>query len=84
VAAAGSTSWHGFATAIVEGLRARGIPMKVERVIPIASADYPTKAHRPINSRLDLSKLSLLLGRSTPDWSAGLETVLDDLVVSGI
>lgn len=84
VAAAGSTSWHGFATAIVEGLRTRGIPMKVERVIPIGTADYPTKAHRPINSRLDLSKLSQVLGRSTSDWSAGLETVLDDLVVSGI
>ncbi len=84
VAAAGSTSWHGFATAIVEGLRARGVPLKVERVVPIATADYPTKAHRPVNSRLDLSKLSEVLGRSTPDWSAGLATVLDEFVVSGI
>lgn len=84
VAAAGSTSWHGFATAIVEGLRARGVPLKVERVVPIATADYPTKAHRPVNSRLDLSKLSQVLGRSTPDWSAGLATVLDEFVVSGI
>jgi dTDP-4-dehydrorhamnose reductase len=84
VAAAGSTSWHGFATAIFEGLRARGVPLKVERVVPIGTADYPTKAHRPINSRLDLSKLSEVLGRSTPDWSAGLATVLDEFVVSGI
>ncbi|NQW51177.1 MAG: dTDP-4-dehydrorhamnose reductase [Rhodospirillales bacterium] len=84
VAATGSTSWHGFATAIVEGLRARGVPLKVERVVAIGTADYPTKAHRPINSRLDLSKLSEVLGHSTPDWSAGLATVLDEFVVSGI
>jgi dTDP-4-dehydrorhamnose reductase len=84
VAAAGSTSWHGFATAIFEGLRARGVPLKVERVVPIGTADYPTRAHRPINSRLDLSKLSQVLGRSTPDWSAGLAAVLDEFVVSRI
>jgi dTDP-4-dehydrorhamnose reductase len=84
VAAAGSTSWHGFATSIVEGLRARGVPLKVERVVAIGTADFPTKAQRPINSRLDLSKLSQVLGRSTPDWSAGLTTALDDLAASGI
>ncbi len=83
VAAAGSISWHGFATAIVDGLRARGTPLKAQRIVAISTAEYPTKAQRPINSRLDLSKLSEVLGHSTPDWSAGLETVLDDLVASG-
>ncbi|MFN4016083.1 MAG: dTDP-4-dehydrorhamnose reductase [Reyranella sp.] len=84
VAAAGSTSWHGFATSIVEGLRTRGVPLKVERVVAIGTADFPTKAQRPANSRLDLSRLSQLLGHSTPDWSAGLATVLDDLAASGL
>lgn len=84
VAAAGSTSWHGFATSIVEGLRTRGVPLKVERVVAIGTADFPTKAQRPANSRLDLSRLSQALGRSTPDWSAGLATVLDDLAASGL
>jgi dTDP-4-dehydrorhamnose reductase len=84
VAASGSTSWHGFATAIVEGLRAKGVSMKVERVVPIGTADYPTKAQRPMNSRLDLSKLSKVLGHSTPDWPAGLGAVLDELVAAGI
>ena len=84
VAAAGSTSWHGFATSIVEGLRMRGVPLKVERVVAISTADFPTRAQRPANSRLDLSKLSQVLGRSPPDWSAGLATVLDDLAASGL
>lgn len=84
LAAGGSTSWHGFATAIVEGMRIRNIPTKAEKIIPISTADYPTKAQRPTNSRLDLSKLSQVLGRSPPDWSAGLETELDHLVSSGI
>jgi dTDP-4-dehydrorhamnose reductase len=58
--------------------------LKVERVTAIGTADFPTKAQRPINSRLDLSKLSQILGRSTPDWSVGLTTVLDDLAASGV
>ena len=84
LAAAGSTSWHGFATAIVAGLRARGVPLKVDRVLPIRTAEYPTRAQRPINSRLDLTRLSQVLGRVPPDWSAGLERVLDDPAVSGL
>ena len=56
VAASGCTSWCGFATAIVDGLRARGRAIKTERVIPIRTEEYPTKARRPQNSRLDLSR----------------------------
>jgi dTDP-4-dehydrorhamnose reductase len=58
VEASGCTSWCGFATAIVDGLRARGRAIKTERVIPIRTEEYPTKARRPQNSRLDLSRLS--------------------------
>jgi dTDP-4-dehydrorhamnose reductase len=83
VAAAGSTSWHGFATAIVEGLRTRGVRLKVERIVPIGTAEYPTRARRPMNSRLDLARLSEVLGHSPPDWSTGLYAVLDEFVAQG-
>jgi len=62
VTASGETSWHGFATAIVDGLRARGVPLAVERVLPISTEDYPTPAKRPRNSRLDLSPLREVFG----------------------
>lgn len=80
VAASDSTSWHGFATAIVEGSRARHMRLLVERIVPIASTEYPTKAQRPLNSRLDLSRLSQALGIVPPSWTTGLKTELDRVV----
>ncbi|MDB5580896.1 MAG: NAD(P)-dependent oxidoreductase [Bradyrhizobium sp.] len=80
--ASDSTSWHGFATAIAEGLQAKGVKLKATRILPIATTEYPVKAQRPLNSRLDLTKLSNLLGRSTPHWSSGLGTAIDEMVAS--
>jgi dTDP-4-dehydrorhamnose reductase len=79
VAAAGETSWHGFAAAIVDGLKARGTGLAVTRVTPIATADYPTKARRPANSRLDLARLRELFGVTTRRWEDALEPELDRL-----
>jgi dTDP-4-dehydrorhamnose reductase len=72
VTAAGETSWHGFAAAIVEGLRSRGVTLAVERVVPIRSDEYPTKARRPHNSRLDLRRLHDVFGIMPPRWEDDL------------
>ena len=77
---AGETSFHGFATAIVTGLRSRGIKLQVEKILPIGTGDFPTKARRPANSRLDLSRLRAVFGITMPAWNAALETELDELV----
>jgi dTDP-4-dehydrorhamnose reductase len=79
LATAGATSWHGFAVAIVEGLRARHADIKVERIVPIRTEDYPTKAVRPRNSRLDLGRLAQVFGIVTPGWAAALDPVLNQL-----
>jgi dTDP-4-dehydrorhamnose reductase len=79
-AAAGETSWHRFAEAIVSGLRARGVPLVAERVVAIRTEDYPTPAKRPMNSRLDLERLRLVFGVSPAPWQEGLEPELDQLV----
>ena len=79
LAASGETSWHGFASAIVEGLKARGVALTVERIVPIASKDYPTKARRPQNSRLDLSRLESIFGIAPPPWQDALAPELDRL-----
>ncbi|MDA9499492.1 dTDP-4-dehydrorhamnose reductase [Bradyrhizobium sp. CCBAU 11357] len=73
----GSTSWHGFASAIVEGLRSRGVPLKATEVLPIATKDYPTKATRPANSRLDLTRLKEAYGLVPPAWERALAEELD-------
>ncbi|WFU39435.1 dTDP-4-dehydrorhamnose reductase [Bradyrhizobium sp. CB82] len=78
----GSTSWHGFASAIVEGLRSRGVPLKVADVVPIATKDYPTKAARPANSRLDLTRLKEAYALLPPAWDIALAAELDAFVTS--
>jgi dTDP-4-dehydrorhamnose reductase len=77
---AGETSWHGFANAIIGGLKSRGVRLAVENVVPIATADFPTKAVRPGNSRLDLSQLKQRFGVAMPTWQQALERELDTFV----
>jgi dTDP-4-dehydrorhamnose reductase len=79
LAASGETSWYGFVCAIVEGLKARGVAVAAKRIVPIASADYPTKARRPQNSRLDLSRLQSIFGITPPSWHIALSPELDRL-----
>jgi dTDP-4-dehydrorhamnose reductase len=78
-AASGETSWHGFAEAIVEGLRARDVPLEAERVVAIRTEDYPTPARRPANSRLDLERLRTVFGINPAPWQEALAPELDQL-----
>jgi dTDP-4-dehydrorhamnose reductase len=79
IAASGETSWHGFATAIVEGLRRRGVELAVKSILPVRTEDYPTKANRPHNSRFDLAQLQEVFDVTTPSWREALEVELDVL-----
>lgn len=80
LAAGGATSWCGFAREIVNGLKRRDVRVATERVVPIASADYPTAAVRPLNSRLDLSRLCETLDVEPTPWTTLLDAELDQLV----
>lgn len=64
---AGTTSWYGFASAIVQHLVAHGASSVVE-VTPIDSADYPTAARRPKNSLLSCVRLRQRFGIELPSW----------------
>jgi dTDP-4-dehydrorhamnose reductase len=75
--ASGAASWHDFAVAIVTGLKARGVPVQAKRIIPIKTSEFPTKAQRPLNSRLDLTRVSGLLGHAIPSWQSALDQVLN-------
>ena len=76
VATSGETSWHGFATAIVDRLRARGNRLQIASIVPVRTQDYPSRARRPHNSRLDLSRLSRQFGIVPPAWEDALSTEL--------
>src|SRR5215475_10769347 len=79
ISAAGETSWHGFATAIVQGMKSRGVSLKVQSIEPILTSDFPTKARRPLNSRFDLTRVAEIFGIKTPRWDEALVCELDVL-----
>lgn len=62
----GEASWADLAEAVFDEAAARG--RRVTRVKRIATADYPTPARRPANSRLDNRKLARVYGVELPDW----------------
>lgn len=77
--AAGQTSWHGFAEAIMDEALAAGLLARRPRVLPIATADYPTPARRPAYSVLDTTKAQREFGLAPPAWRAGLRATLREL-----
>lgn len=81
LAAAGETTWHGFACALLDEARALGLEpaVKVRRVVPIATADYPLPARRPANSRLDCDLLARQTGLRLPRWRESLRMCLEDM-----
>lgn len=74
-AGSGSTTWHGLACAVFEEAARYG--SRVPRVDPITTAEYPTKAMRPANSRLDCSKLAAVFDVRLPPWRASLGRTID-------
>ena len=71
----GATSWHGLACAAFEAAARRGL--RAPTVTPIATADWPTPARRPPDSRLDCGKLARVFGVSLPDWRASVSRVVE-------
>ena len=72
--ATGETSWYGFACTIADHLQGQGLLRA--RIEPILSANYPTAAQRPLNSRLSCSRLQRDWQIELPDWQAALSQCL--------
>jgi dTDP-4-dehydrorhamnose reductase len=77
-AGSGSTTWHGLATAAFAAAAEHGRP--VPHVAAIATADWPTPARRPPDSRLDCSKLASVFGVRLPDWQSSLVRTVEAIV----
>ena len=72
----GVASWYDFAVAIFEEARKLNFPLKIERIVPITTADYPTLALRPAYSVLNKHKISQILGEHPPYWRKSLTAML--------
>jgi len=72
----GVASWYDFAVAIFEEAKELGFPLKVQRIVPIQTSEYPTPAQRPAYSVLSGEKIKAVLGTHAPHWRQGLRQML--------
>jgi dTDP-4-dehydrorhamnose reductase len=77
-AAAGETTWHGYACQVLEVAQTQGVALRATsaQVDPVRSEAFPTPARRPGNSRLDTTALHSVFDLSSPDWRRGVERML--------
>jgi dTDP-4-dehydrorhamnose reductase len=80
--AAGETSWHGYASFVIEFARRSGMPLKVapDAVQPVPTSAFPTPARRPHNSRMATAKLQRTFGLHLPHWQTGVARMLKELL----
>jgi len=81
-AAAGETSWCGYARHVIGLARNAGQALKAtpDTVRAVPTSTYPTPARRPGNSRLDTSKLRTAFGLTLPAWQVGVDRMLTEVL----
>jgi dTDP-4-dehydrorhamnose reductase len=79
-AADGQTSWRGYAQFVLAQARAMGVALKAgpDQVQATSTAQYPTPAQRPLNSRLDTEKLRSAFSLHLPLWQIGVRRMLQE------
>ena len=82
LAAAGETTWHGYATHVLEQARLLQptLRMVATGVDPVASEAFASAARRPLNSRLDTAKMKFAFGLTLPPWQQGVDRVLAEIL----
>lgn len=82
LAAAGETSWYSYAKFVLAFADARGDTLKIrpDDIAPIASSAYQVTARRPLNSRLDTTKLRQVFGLALPPWELGVTRMLTEIL----
>jgi dTDP-4-dehydrorhamnose reductase len=78
-AGAGETTWHGFAAEAVRLQAASEPSTRFARIQAIATAEYPTPAKRPANSRMNCGKLATDFGWNMMPWKDSLQAVMAEL-----
>ncbi|WP_372659144.1 dTDP-4-dehydrorhamnose reductase [Hydrogenophaga sp.] len=82
LAAAGETTWNGYARFVIDTARALQPEraLKVLEVAPVPTSAFPTPAQRPLNSRLDTTRLRQTFGLHLPDWQSGVRRMLAEIL----
>ena len=82
VAAAGVTSWHAYASFVIEHARAAGGVFKcpADAIKPVPSSTFVTAARRPANSRLDCARFTDTFGLKLSPWEQGVSRMLTEII----
>lgn len=82
VAAAGETTWHGYASFVIDFARHAGAQIKIapDAVVPIPASTFPSPARRPSNSRLATDKLRRAFKLHLPHWQVGVARMLKEFL----
>ncbi|MBU3725088.1 MAG: dTDP-4-dehydrorhamnose reductase [Burkholderiaceae bacterium] len=75
-APAGETTWFDYARLVINAAKSLGKAQACKKISPITTQEYPTAARRPLNSRLNTSKLQMALGTAPPDWQEDVMTTV--------
>ena len=80
--AGGETSWHGYASFVIDFARRAGIELKVapDAIKPVPTSAFPTPAKRPHNSRMDTAKLRHTFDLNLPSWQIGVARMLNEVL----
>jgi dTDP-4-dehydrorhamnose reductase len=78
--ASGQTCWHAYASFVIETVRnlRPDLLLRVSEIAAVPTSAFPTPAQRPLNSRLDTSRLQTRFGLRLPDWQQGVVRMLDE------
>lgn len=82
VAAAGVTTWHGYARFVVGKARQKQAVFRVgpEQVVAVPTSAFPAPAPRPHNSRLDTTRFRATFGLNLPPWEHGVARMLEEIL----
>ncbi len=78
--ASGETTWHAYATKVINIAREKGVELKVQTINPVPTSSFPTPAKRPENSRLNTEKFRRTFNLTLPEWQMGVERMLNEIL----
>ena len=79
--ASGETTWHAYASKVIEFAKAHGVELQVQAINAVPTSAFPTPAKRPANSRLNTEKFQQAFGLNLPDWTVGVERMLLETLI---
>ena len=82
LAAAGETTWYAYADYVLAKAKQikPSLNYAVRDLVAVPTADFPTPAARPLNSRLNCSRLEQALQLNLPPWQAGVDALLTKIL----